>query len=36
MFSFNNPHGACPQCTGLGSVMEVDPDLVVPDPVAEH
>ena len=31
MFSFNNPHGACPQCTGLGSVMEVDPELVVPD-----
>jgi excinuclease ABC subunit A len=31
MFSFNNPHGACPHCTGLGSVMEVDPDLVVPD-----
>jgi excinuclease ABC subunit A len=32
MFSFNNPHGACPRCTGLGSVMEVDPALVVPDP----
>jgi excinuclease ABC subunit A len=32
MFSFNNPHGACPECTGLGTVMEVDPDLVVPDP----
>ena len=31
MFSFNNPHGACPRCTGLGSVQEVDPDLVVPD-----
>jgi len=31
MFSFNNPHGACPKCTGLGSVMEVDPELVVPD-----
>ena len=31
MFSFNNPHGACPHCTGLGTVMEVDPDLVVPD-----
>jgi excinuclease ABC subunit A len=31
-FSFNNPHGACPKCTGLGSVMEVDPELVVPDP----
>ncbi len=32
MFSFNNPHGACPTCTGLGNVMVVDPDLVVPDP----
>ncbi len=32
MFSFNNPHGACPTCTGLGTVMEIDPDLVVPDP----
>jgi len=31
MFSFNNPHGACPQCTGLGTSVEVDPDLVVPD-----
>jgi excinuclease ABC subunit A len=31
-FSFNNPHGACPRCTGLGSQMEIDPDLVVPDP----
>ena len=30
-FSFNNPHGACPTCTGLGFRMEVDPDLVVPD-----
>src|SRR5204863_322186 len=32
MFSFNSPHGACPRCTGLGSPMEIDPDLVVPDP----
>ena len=32
MFSFNNPHGACPTCTGLGNIMEVDPELVVPDP----
>lgn len=32
MFSFNSPHGACPRCTGLGSQMEIDPDLVVPDP----
>jgi len=31
MFSFNNPYGACPACTGLGSQMEVDPALVVPD-----
>ncbi len=31
MFSFNNPHGACPECTGLGTTMEVDVDLVVPD-----
>ncbi len=31
-FSFNSPHGACPACTGLGSKLEVDPDLVVPDP----
>ncbi|HEO69628.1 MAG TPA: excinuclease ABC subunit UvrA, partial [Candidatus Hydrogenedentes bacterium] len=31
MFSFNNPHGACPACTGLGTRMEIDPDLVVPD-----
>ncbi len=31
-FSFNNPHGACPTCTGLGMRMEVDPDAVVPDP----
>ena len=32
IFSFNAPHGACPGCTGLGSQMEIDPDLVVPDP----
>ena len=30
-FSFNSPHGACPTCTGLGSQMEFDADLVVPD-----
>ncbi|WP_425438257.1 excinuclease ABC subunit UvrA [Methanobacterium alcaliphilum] len=30
MFSFNNPHGACPECNGLGSKLEIDPDLVVP------
>lgn len=31
MFSFNSPYGACTQCDGLGSHMEVDPNLVVPD-----
>jgi excinuclease ABC subunit A len=31
MFSFNNPYGACPTCTGLGIKMEVDPKLVIPD-----
>ena len=30
-FSFNNPHGACSACTGLGYKLEVDPDLVIPD-----
>ena len=30
-FSFNSPFGACPECTGLGIKMEVDPDLVIPD-----
>ena len=30
-FSFNNPHGACATCTGLGYKLEVDPDLVMPD-----
>ena len=33
-FSFNSPFGACPQCSGLGTRMEVDPELVVPDPGA--
>jgi len=32
MFSFNSPHGACPECNGLGSKLEIDPDLVVPYP----
>ncbi len=32
MFSFNNPYGACPDCTGLGTRMYFDPDLVVPNP----
>ena len=31
MFSFNNPRGACPTCTGLGTTMKIDPELVVPD-----
>lgn len=31
MFSFNSPYGACPTCGGLGTRMEVDPDLIVPD-----
>jgi excinuclease ABC subunit A len=30
-FSFNSPHGACPACTGLGTSLEIDPDLVVPN-----
>jgi excinuclease ABC subunit A len=32
IFSFNSPHGACERCTGLGSQMEIDPELVVPNP----
>ena len=32
MFSFNNPFGACPKCTGLGVFLKVDPQLVIPDP----
>ena len=32
LFSFNSPHGACPACTGLGTVLEFDPELIVPDP----
>ena len=32
MFSFNSPFGACPECDGLGFLMKVDPDLVVPKP----
>ena len=31
MFSFNNPFGACPTCTGLGMFMRIDPDLVIPN-----
>ena len=32
MFSFNSPFGACPECDGLGFLMKVDPDLIVPKP----
>ena len=32
MFSFNNPFGACPKCTGLGMFLRVDPKLIIPDP----
>jgi excinuclease ABC subunit A len=32
LFSFNNPFGACPECTGLGARQEFDPDLIIPDP----
>jgi excinuclease ABC subunit A len=32
LFSFNNPFGACPECTGLGIKMEFDPHLIIPDP----
>ncbi|MBP0984050.1 MAG: excinuclease ABC subunit UvrA [Oscillospiraceae bacterium] len=31
MFSFNNPYGACPKCTGLGSYRRIDPDLLMPN-----
>jgi excinuclease ABC subunit A len=31
MFSFNNPYGACPSCSGLGTLMKIDPDLVITD-----
>ncbi|HXM54000.1 MAG TPA: excinuclease ABC subunit UvrA [Candidatus Dormibacteraeota bacterium] len=31
-FSFNTPHGACPTCTGLGTQLVADPDLMIPDP----
>ncbi|HIZ55557.1 MAG TPA: excinuclease ABC subunit UvrA, partial [Firmicutes bacterium] len=32
MFSFNNPYGACEKCTGLGTFMEIDPRLIIPNP----
>ncbi|MDN6802536.1 MAG: excinuclease ABC subunit UvrA, partial [Bifidobacterium mongoliense] len=31
-FSFNAPYGACPECTGIGYKLEIDPELVIPDP----
>ncbi len=31
MFSFNNPYGACPTCTGLGTLMKIDPNVIIPD-----
>ena len=31
LFSFNSPHGACPSCDGLGTILEFDPELIVPD-----
>ena len=32
LFSFNNPFGSCPECTGFGETLEYDPDLIVPNP----
>jgi excinuclease ABC subunit A len=32
VFSFNSPYGACPECTGIGTKKEVDPELIIPDP----
>jgi excinuclease ABC subunit A len=32
IFSFNTPHGACPECQGLGSKLEINPDMLIPDP----
>ncbi len=32
LFSFNSPYGACPKCTGIGSLMHVDPALIIPNP----
>jgi excinuclease ABC subunit A len=31
MFSFNNPYGACPECSGIGATLHADPDLIIPD-----
>ena len=36
MFSFNNPYGACPACTGLGSQLKVDPELIIPNKDLVH
>ena len=36
VFSFNNPYGACPSCTGLGTQLRVDPELIMPNPYALH
>ncbi|MDR2569939.1 MAG: excinuclease ABC subunit UvrA, partial [Oscillospiraceae bacterium] len=33
LFSFNNPYGACTKCTGLGTQLRVDPDLIIPNPL---
>jgi excinuclease ABC subunit A len=35
LFSFNSPQGACPHCHGLGVLLEIDPELVLPDPEAQ-
>jgi len=32
LFSFNSPYGACPECSGLGTKLEIDPELIVPNP----
>lgn len=32
LFSFNNPYGTCPECTGFGATLEYDPELIVPNP----
>ncbi len=32
LFSFNSPYGACPKCTGLGSLLRVDPAMIIPNP----
>ena len=32
MFSFNSPFGACPECSGLGTLMKISPEIIMPDP----